>query len=145
MDQNLRGVLQQIVNLSDSDKISLALDSIKDIAPELKANFSDEKCSEIIIAVISTAAAADGKLSVQEFALVKSFLEAGGLELEQEKIVRMIADFSQKEAYQMVHALNRILSSDGQASLITLVAAVCAIDDKIDSNEIAYLSDLFEA
>ena len=35
MDNNLREALQQIVNLSEEDKIRLAFDSMKGLAPEI--------------------------------------------------------------------------------------------------------------
>lgn len=141
-----REQLQKIVNLTDDEKIGLALESIRELAPEIRRYSDDDsKVTGTIIAIFATSIAADGKLNAQELALIHAFLDTAGIEIKDvDELVALIRACSTNEAYDLVRTLNKILSVDGQASLITLVAAICAIDDKIESNEVAYLNDLFE-
>ena len=60
-------------------------------------------------------------------------------------MMKMIKELSTKEAYNAVLSLSKILSTEGQAYLVSLVAAICAIDDRIESSEVAFLSDLYNA
>ena len=145
MNNDLRAVLQQIVNLSTDDKIGLALNAIKGLVPELTSRFTTEQTAAIIASVFSTSAAADGKLTPEEFALIKAFLSGTNNEISDEDVLKLIAGTSTKEAYAAVLGLSKALSVDGQAKLFTLVAVICSIDNRIDPNEISYLSDIYGA
>ena len=145
MDNQFRAALQEVVNLSAEDKIALAYSSIQKLGPEIAERFDQKKANLMILAIFSTSVAADGKLTQEEFSLVKAFLRAAKSEMDEEAIVRMIADLSSNDAYAAVLSLNKVLSPEGQSSLMALVAAVCAIDDRIETSEIAYLTDLYKA
>ena len=143
MDNNFKKVLQSIVNLETEKKISLAVSAIGDIAPELQKHFDSAQSAKIIVAIFATSVAADGKLNSNEFALFKSFMNAMGIKMSDDEYVKLISNFSDKDSYQAIHALNKILTADGKASLVMLVAAICAIDDRIDPNETSFLEDLY--
>ena len=145
MDNQFRAALQEVVNLSAEDKIALAYSSIQKLAPEIAERFDQKKANLMILAIFSTSVAADGKLIQEEFSLVKAFLRAAKSEMDEEAIVRMLADLSSNDAYAAVLSLNKVLSPEGQSSLMALVAAVCAIDDRIETSEIAFLTDLYKA
>ncbi|MBQ3330448.1 MAG: hypothetical protein IJG87_04625 [Ruminococcus sp.] len=145
MDNQFKAALQDIVNLSVEDKLNLAFSSIKGLVPEISKHFDDKQAGIVIISIFSTAVAADGKLSKEEYALVKTFLKTCEIEMDDETMVNMIKDLSSKEAYAAVLSLSQMLSSEGQAYLVTLVAAICSIDDRIDPNEVAFLTDLYNA
>lgn len=145
MDNQFRAALQEVVNLSAEDKIALAYSSIQKLAPEIAERFDQKKVNLMILAIFSTSVAADGKLTQEEFSLVKAFLRAAKSEMDEEAIVRMLADLSSNDAYAAVLSLNKVLSPEGQSSLMALVAAVCAIDDRIETSEIAFLTDLYKA
>lgn len=145
MDNQFRAALQEVVNLSAEDKIALAYSSIQKLGPEIAERFDQKKANLMILAIFSTSVAADGKLTQEEFSLVKAFLRAAKSEMDEEAIVRMIADLSSNDAYAAVLSLNKVLSPEGQSSLMALVAAVCAIDDRIETSEIAFLTDLYKA
>ena len=145
MNNEFKKVLQSIVNLETEQKVGLALTAVKDLVPEITKQFNSEKASHLLLAVFSTAISADGKLNSNEFAIIKGFLDAVDIKLTDEQVVKIIADYSGKEAYEAILALNHILSADGKSNLIALVAAVCAIDDRIDPNEVSYLDALYNA
>lgn len=145
MDNQFRAALQEVVKLSAEDKIALAYSSIQKLGPEIAERFDQKKANLMILAIFSTSVAADGKLTQEEFSLVKAFLRAAKSEMDEEAIVRMLADLSSNDAYAAVLSLNKVLSPEGQSSLMALVAAVCAIDDRIETSEIAFLTDLYKA
>ena len=144
MDSNLKSALQQIVDLSTEIKIGLALDSFKKLIPEIKKYFDDRQTVGLILAIFASSVAADGKISGEEFALVKSFFMAMEIDMADEDIVKMLADIAKDGAYDAIKKLNQVLSAEGRAYLVSLVAAICAIDDRIAPQEVSYLSDLYE-
>ncbi len=143
MDNNLREALQQIVNLSEEDKIRLAFDSMKGLAPEITKIVESDNIAVAILSIFATSVAADGKLTGEEYSLVHAFLKLFKIEMDDEKMVAMLKDLSSDEAYRAVLSLSKVLSEQGQAYLVSLVAVICAIDDRIDSSEIKYISDLY--
>ena len=143
MDKNLREALQQIVNLSEDDKIRLAFDSMKGLAPEITKIVESVNIAVAILSIFATSVAADGKLTGEEYSLVHAFLKLFKIEMDDEKMVAMIKDLSSDEAYRAVLSLSKVLSEQGQAYLVSLVAVICAIDDRIDSSEITFISDLY--
>ncbi|MBQ1474088.1 MAG: hypothetical protein II698_05085 [Ruminococcus sp.] len=143
MDNNLREALQQIVNLSEDDKIRLAFDSMKGLAPEITKIVESGNIAVAILSIFATSVAADGKLTGEEYSLVHAFLKLFKIEMDDEKMVAMIKDLSSDEAYRAVLSLSKVLSEQGQAYLVSLVAVICAIDDRIDSSEITFISDLY--
>ena len=143
MDNNLREALQQIVNLSEDDKIRLAFDSMKGLAPEITKIVESGNIAVAILSIFATSVAADGKLTGEEYSLVHAFLKLFKIEMDDEKMVAMIKDLSSDEAYRAVLSLSKVLSEQGQACLVSLVAVICAIDDRIDSSEITFISDLY--
>ena len=145
MDNNLREALQQIVNLSEEDKIRLAFDSMKGLAPEITKIVESDNIAVAILSIFATSVAADGKLTGEEYSLVHAFLKLFKIEMDDEKMVAMLKDLSSDEAYRAVLSLSKILSEQGQAYLVSLVAVICAIDDRIDSSEVTFISDLYNA
>ena len=143
MDNNLREALQQIVNLSEDDKIRLAFDSMKGLAPEITKIVESGNIAVAILSIFATSVAADGKLTGGEYSLVHAFLKLFKIEMDDEKMLAMLKDLSSDEAYRAVLSLSKILSEQGQAYLVSLVAVICAIDDRIDSSEITFISDLY--
>ena len=145
MDNQLKAALQKIVNLSTEDKVGLAFAAIKALTPEIREHFTDEEASVAIAAIFSTAAVADGKLSDEEYALIKTFFQAFEIDMDDDTLTELIVDLSAKEAYAAVLSLNDMLSKEGKTYLISLVAAICAIDDRIEPTEVMFLSDLYKA
>lgn len=141
----MREALQQIVNLSEEDKIRLAFDSMKGLAPEITKIVESDNIAVAILSIFATSVAADGKLTGEEYSLVHAFLKLFKIEMDDEKMVAMLKDLSSDEAYRAVLSLSKILSEQGQAYLVSLVAVICAIDDRIDSSEITFISDLYNA
>lgn len=110
MDNQLKSALQDIVNLSTEDKLGLAFTSIKGLVPEISKHFTNEQAGVVIVSIFSTAVAADRKLSKEEYALVKSFLQTFEIDMDDEALMNMIKDLSTKEAYAAVLSLSKILS-----------------------------------
>ena len=87
MDNNLREALQQIVNLSEDDKIRLDFDSMKGLAPEITKIVESGNIAVAILSIFATSVAADGKLTGEEYSLVHAFLKLFKIEMDDEKMV----------------------------------------------------------
>lgn len=118
---------------------------MKGLAPEITKIVESDNIAVAILSIFATSVAADGKLTGEEYSLVHAFLKLFKIEMDDEKMVAMLKDLSSDEAYRAVLSLSKILSEQGQAYLVSLVAVICAIDDRIDSSEITFISDLYNA
>ena len=137
--------MQAIVNLDTEEKIHMAADAFFNLQPVFEHFDPKNKGMEIIYALIGTTVVADGKLTEQEFAFVKGMLEAIHMELTEEQIISLCEYTlnTQRQAYMIVKELSEQLNDDGVTELITFIAALCAIDDRIDPNEVKLIKSLF--
>ncbi|MBQ6595888.1 MAG: TerB family tellurite resistance protein [Clostridia bacterium] len=142
MDRKIRKTLQKIVNLSDRDKIGLAVDAFKALLPTLRKLDPDHRGVVLICTIFGTAAAADGKLSGQEYALIAGLMKAEtGAELGPNEVVELLKAASNN--YRLIQKLAEALPSSEQANLITLIAVICSIDNTISSEEMDFIESLF--
>ena len=135
--------LQAIVNLSDERKIKTAVDAYVTLLPVLKKFDKENDGLVLIFSIFGGAAGADGQLNSAERALIKALLSGvNGADVDDDWVLRMVREYSDSDTYEIVHELNKHLNDDQQAALVALVAAICSIDDRIDSNEVAFIRDL---
>ena len=55
----------------------------------------------------------------------------------------LIKKFNKQESYEMIKSMAKVLNTEDKASLITLVAAICSMDDKFSKEEVALIAALF--
>ena len=143
MDQVLYEALQKVVDMDAGEKMSMAVSAIRRLAPELRERYSNEEASRVIVSIFVASVAADGSLNDEEIKLIREFFASVGIEMSDEQVLETVKGISGEEAYRAVRALNKTLSDDGKLALVNLAAAVCSVDDRISSAEVAYISDLF--
>lgn len=135
-------MLQEIVDLSDEEKLSLIADSYTNLFPVLTQIDKENHGLALLTAILASAVNADGKMNVSELAVVASVLSTLNIEVPLEDIVKLMSIHRNSQNYDMIHALAKALPNELRSHLITLVMAISAIDDTIDKSEVAYILDL---
>ena len=137
--------LQSIVNLSTEEKIDLAAEAFANLQPVFDHFDPENHGMTFVYALLGTVIVADGKLTQDELGFAYGMLRAIGRSASEEEIVRLCeyTAKTQRQAYEIVRELRDHLNDDGATELITFVAALCAIDDRIDSNEVNLIKSLF--
>ena len=106
MGKSFRDTLQELVNLSDEDKLKVALGAYQDLLPALKRYDSESNGLVLTIAIMGTAAAADGKLTSQELAFIMALAKSRGVELTLEQTVDLIKQSADKDGYKLIQNLS---------------------------------------
>ena len=140
-------LLQDLVNKSDEEKMSLIASNFKDIYPKL-IKFDDEPDSDghyTTMIILACAVCADGELDQFEAAVVSSIMGAIGYDIPESKLADIMRGITKElSIYEVMADFMDTLNTDERASLCVLVAAICAIDDKLTKNEVALIRDLME-
>ena len=137
--------LQQIVNMDTEEKIHLAADSFFTLQPAFEAVDPEYKGMTIVYALLGTVLVADEELSPEELGFAKGMLSAIGEERSDDEIVSL-CEYTAKtygQAYDIIRSFREKLTDDGVTELITFVAALCSIDDRISADEVKLIKSLF--
>ncbi len=137
--------LQKIVNMDTEEKIHLAADAFFTLQPAFEAVAPEYKGMTIVYALLGTVLVADEKLTAEELGFAKGMLSAISEDHSDEEIVRL-CEYTAKtygQAYEIIRSFRDKLTDDGVTELITFVAALCAIDDRISSDEVKLIKSLF--
>ena len=134
--------MQEIVNLSEEEKVRLAGNSFLSLMPHLAQFDEKNKGLTLVLAIFGASAGADGKLTHSEVALIRAITNAIGMKLSDENVLELVKASTKEDGYKMISSLSGILDDEGRASLITLVASICAIDDTLSKEELAFIASL---
>ena len=138
-------LLQDLVNQDVEAKIALAVECYTDLLPTFQKLDPETDGMIITYAILATTVAADGELTEAEFDFIDGLLTVTGHETSHEDIVNLVvAAAEDQRAYDIVRAVRDNLNEEGFARLISLIAAICSIDDRITVGEVAYLRSLLE-
>ena len=135
--------LQKIVNMSDEEKIDMACDSYAKIFPVCKQIDPEYSGAMVVCQIFGTAAAADGKLSDKENALLKAMFNAQGAEMDDNDIMNIMRKID-GNSYSFIEQLAKQLKDEYRFALVSLIAAICAIDDRIAADEVGFIRSLLE-
>ena len=138
-------MLQDLVNQDDEFKTRLAVECYVDLLPTFQK--IDPKTNGMIVtyAILATTVAADGKLTKAEFDFIDGLLAVTGHETSEEDIIELVTAAAEDEtAYEIVKEVRESLNDEGAERLINLIAAICSIDDRISSEEVAYIRSLLD-
>ena len=138
----LRSVLQDLVNKSESEKVEIAARSYLELLPTLKKYDFKNNGLGLLWGILSSAISADGQLNNEEYRLASAIMSVEGLDMSHSDMLGMIQKYQSQETYQMVQKLSEILNGDDKDSLIVLVAAICAVDDRINPDEFKFIDSL---
>ena len=137
------GAMQRLVNRSEEEKIQIIIESYMKIYPLLKRIDPEHEGMMLVYYILGTAIAADGVVTSEERAIVSAIHEKiHGVRISDNEIMSMAENSSDRDSYGLIKALCEQLDSDTKAELITLIAAICSLDDELDPNELQFIFDL---
>ena len=134
--------LKSIGNMSFQQKKDLAVQTYQRLLPALKKYESSNDGAFLLCSIIGTAAAADGKLTLEESELASAILTSIGINVDKNKMFEFIGNYSTATMYRTVQHLNATLSPEQRNDLVFLIAVISAADQKIAREEMAYMTDL---
>lgn len=137
-----RETLQGLVNMSEEGKIRCAVESYVSLLPKLREYDEESNGAILFLSIVSTAVAADGTFSAKEKMLVSALFKAQGLEMSDQEMVGLVKNASGQKGYELIQSLSKVLDGESRANLVLFIASICAIDDTISKEEIAYLESL---
>ena len=143
--RTLQDTLRSIINLPQEKKVRLAADSYLKILPLLRRIDADSHGIWLLCAILGSAAGADSVISPAETALVRAILQAEGLAADDEAVEDIVSRSSGMKAHEMIRKLAGIMNPEERAALVTLIGAVCAIDDSISLEEFEYIDSVLKA
>ncbi|MBQ3290831.1 MAG: hypothetical protein IJH43_00470 [Mogibacterium sp.] len=137
-------VLQDLVNSSDEEKLGIAFEAYKNLKPALIILDPRNNGLFLTSAIFGVAIAQDGNLNSAEAAMMSAFLMTEGINASMDEITEMCVKSADPEIYTLVRDLAQALPVSARSDLITLVAAICSIDDRISRDELRFLNDLMD-
>ena len=142
---SINQILQDLVNKSDEEKMSLIASNYKDIYRKL-IQFDDEPDGDghyTTMIILAAAVCADGQLDPYEAAVVSSIMGAIGYNIPESKLPEIFRNIaSDCDVYEILANFMSTLDNEEKASLAVFIAAVCSIDDKLTKNEVALIKDM---
>ena len=142
---SINEILQDLVNQSDEEKMSLIASNYKDIYPKL-CRFDNEPNADghyTTMIILAAAISADGELDQYEAAVVSSIMGAIGYNIPDSQLPKTMRGVCENiDVYRVLADFMDTLNTSERASLAVFIAAVCAIDDKLTKNEVALIKDL---
>ena len=145
INMTFRDILQNIVNYSTEQKISMAVECYASLLPTLASIDKDTNGLVLLTSIFGTAVAADGQVTPEEAAFISAMLKALKINVSYDDVIKLIKNSSSVQDYELIHTLAGALNSKQKADLVTFVACICSIDDRISKEEYAYLSLLMDA
>ena len=139
---NFDEALQTFVKLPYKQKLELAVQYYMKLLPTIKKFDSQNNGLFLINAILGTAMAADGKMTVAENELASAVYSAVGVKVEKDKILEYLNAYSDIKTYGVVYAFYSSICPEEKGDLVTLIALICAIDDNISKEEYSFITDL---
>lgn len=140
----LYDMLQDIVNLSDKDKLRLFRESYLELLPVFKEVDPQPQGLSYISEIIGTAASADGQVDPSEIRIMRVITDANGLDLTDAQLTGLILDSGTEHVREQVVRLSEVLDPELRARLVMLTAVVCSLDDRINEKEIDLIASLMD-
>ena len=140
----LYDMLQDIVNLSDEDKLRLFKESYLELLPVFKEVDPQTQGLSFISEIIGTAAAADGQLDSSEIRIMRIVTDSSGLHLTDAQLTSLILDYCTEHVREQLVRLSEVLDPELRARLVMLTAVVCSLDDRINEKEIDLIASLMD-
>ena len=140
---NLGDLLQSIVNMSTKDK--MAVSSYAELLPILGEIDEESQGARLVFSILGATVGADGQITPAERQFCVGLFNAQGIDMTESALTNALRRYSGANWRDLVVELAGALSSKQKTNLVSLVAAICAIDDKISKEEVSFLVDLITA
>ncbi len=135
-------IFQEYVNLSYEELFARAYDSFLTLHSFLTKSFEDSMtATNAELLLIYTSICADGNLTELE---VKFLNDLAGTSFSPDQMLEDISAFCDKEAFEAADNLFDSLPEDEKAEFFNLCLCVCAIDERISSEELDFVARLIQ-
>lgn len=137
MEDSLKKLYQDVVNLGDKEKIALGYEAEQTVIKYLIDNFKAEDAAVVYAMLIGTYVGVDGKISAEEYAFCKAVFE---IDLPAEEFCNMIESTCTVENIELMDRVMDDAPADVKSAFVTLGLALCSIDNTITAAEQALLT-----
>lgn len=131
-------MLQDLVNEDYQSLVNIASNAARELIPVLKQYDSENDGALLLSVITATALAADGQLTPLEKQLMA---DAFGLSSE---AIGGITSFYTGDMDEITDNFIDSLNSDQKAKAVLLFAAICAVDETIKRDEVAFIARLLD-
>lgn len=132
-------ILQEYVNLSYEDLLSLAKKNFAKIMPCFNSIAKDGNGGSVCVAFISACLAADGELSSLEIRFVNDVTNS---QLTREELFNITQEFIDGGAFALSDAVYDACPAEVRGDLLSFCLCFCAVDETISANEVAFIKRL---
>ncbi len=141
---SVKQVLDDLIQREPGEIASIAVQMLGELEGKFAEICPDDDGFGIIAALLCTGAGMDDVLTPTEAALVSGVLEALDVEMTDDEIAELIRETNNKESYELVGNVFRLLTPDEQTSFITFYACMFAVDQEYSEEELEMLQTMFE-
>ena len=139
----LNEILQNFVNEPYENLVKMAQESIVNLRPVLNDLAKEEKGgSKILVALMATSLAVDGKLSDLEYQFVCDVLAN---DFSREEVKGLVVAHYSDEMVEAIDGLVDACSTELKSSLIVFCCCFLAVDETINRDEVAFVQKLCAA
>ena len=134
----LKDILQNIVNEPYENLVNIAKTAIEDIAPFFNEQSNDGRGIKILLEILCTCMAVDGKLT----SLEHRFFCDVFVDIDSDELVKILTDFNADEVIDNTNAFVDSLPSNIKSKIMTFCACIMAVDETITEREVAVIDFL---
>lgn len=132
---------QEVVNMSDSEKITLAQNAFVTISKGLAAmDIEDDAYVSFILSLSACFAGADRLVTAKEYAL---FATVTGLDIDFESFYNMVCNLDSDEIRESLDSIIDDAGGDFKDACLCYGLAFMSIDDKISTEEQAFFEKIW--
>ena len=142
---NFNDLLQNYVNKSYDELLSLARASVAHFSDDIQSIFPDEDDSaRVLMIIIASCIGVDGTFSTLEYKFICDLLgsDAG---FSYDEVLEIIKSHYGAESIELTDQLADVLNDEKKAALISFCLCFLAVDETIERNEVAFVIKLMEA
>jgi hypothetical protein len=138
-------LLQEYVNMSYEELVSMANRNLHDLFPALEKFFEDypgeDPTTNIVVMILANCLGADNKLTTLECRFVNEILEANH---SYETLRSMIIAHCNADAEEILDNLVDALDSKATSTLLSFCLCLLAVDETISRDEVAFFTRLMD-
>ncbi len=133
---SLDEILQDIVNKEYDELLNIAKRALAEILPACKAVDTNNDGMIMLSSIILSAIGADGNLSAKERQFLRDLLG-----FSDEQVSNFIKLYNGNES-DLVDMFVDTIQGEVKTSTVLFVCAICAVDETVSADEIAYIKKL---
>ncbi len=132
MARSLNEMYQEVVNMSDEEKVELGIKAAGDVIPFLSKNFKDDDAAALYAMLIGTYVGADGSVNQSEYSYCKVVF---GLDMPYDDFFNIVKESCKPEYIELIDNLIDSAPADVKSAFVILGVAIFSCDDSITIDE----------